>query len=345
MTAPPSPPLFAPPALLSLVIPVFNERDSLVILHAEIDEVAKRYELNVEIILVVDGSSDGSWDVIASLAEKDPRVRGVRFRKNFGKAAALAAGFKLVKGPITITLDADLQDDPHETPRFLATLHEGFDVVSGWKKFRVDPWHKTIPSRFFNRIVSALTGVRLHDHNCGMKGYRSEVLREVRLYGELHRFIPVLAAARGFRVGELAIHHRKRKFGRSKYGIARFLRGFLDLLTVKFLTTFGRRPQHLLGGLGMLMLFLGMLGLTYLAITWVIRYLDPSSTLEPLHSRALLPYSLGAVLLGAQFLCFGILAEMLANLQGRQEEPYSILEQTQPPESATESESRTHAQS
>lgn len=328
MTAAPTTPIFRVPELLSLVIPVYNERDSLALLHTEIDEVAKRHGLRVELIFVDDGSTDGSWEVIHSIAAKDPRVRGLRFRRNFGKAAALAAGFKAVRGPVTITMDADLQDDPHEIPRFLAALEQGNDVVSGWKKFRVDPWHKTFPSRIFNKMASCLTGVHLHDHNCGMKGYRSEVLREVRLYGELHRFIPVLAAARGFRVGELAIHHRPRKFGHSKYGFRRFTRGFLDLLTVKFLTTFGRRPQHLLGSFGLLSLFLGFLGLVYLAITWMVRFFDPASSLEPLHSRALLPYSLGALLLGAQFLCFGILAEMMTASQVRYEDQYSIKDQT-----------------
>ena len=172
------------------------------------------------------------------LASDDATIRAVRFRRNFGKAAALQAGFRLVRGEIALTLDADLQDDPHEIPRFLEMLSEGYDVISGWKQVRHDPWHKVFPSRVFNGMISTLTGVKLHDHNCGMKCYRAEVLREVRLYGELHRFIPVLAAAKGFRVGEMVINHRARKFGSSKYGVRRFIKGFLDLLTVSFLDEF-----------------------------------------------------------------------------------------------------------
>src|SRR5208283_5472817 len=168
------------------------------------------------------------------------------------------------RGDIIITLDADLQDDPAEIPRFLAKLAEGYEVVSGWKQTRLDPWHKVFPSRVFNGMVSWLTGVKLHDHNCGMKCYRAEVFREIRLYGELHRFIPVLAAARGYRVGEIEIQHRARRFGRSKYGVRRFVKGFLDLMTVKFLTGFSQRPQHLLGAVGLLFWFLGGAGLAYL---------------------------------------------------------------------------------
>ena len=167
-------------------------------------------------------------------------------------------------------MDADLQDDPHEIPRFLAEMEKNFDVINGWKKVRHDPWHKVLPSRVFNWMVSALTGVKLHDHNCGMKCYRHQVLHEVRLYGELHRFVPVLAAARGFRVGEIAVNHRPRKFGRSKYGFSRFIKGFLDLLTVRFLTGFSQRPQHLLGTVGLASFVLGALGLTYLAGWWVV---------------------------------------------------------------------------
>jgi glycosyltransferase involved in cell wall biosynthesis len=317
------------PKLLSLVVPVYNEAESLPELHREIDEVAKREALAVEIIFVDDGSKDDSWKIVKQLRAKDPRVQGIRFRRNFGKAAALAAGFKKVRGEVAITLDADLQDDPNEIPHFLAELNNDLDVVSGWKKKRYDPWHKVFPSRVFNGMISWLTGVRLHDHNCGMKCYRAEVFKEVRLYGELHRFIPVLAAARGFKVGELVIQHRRRKFGHSKYGVKRFIKGFLDLLTVKFLTSFGRRPQHLLGSLGLMAFFLGMVGLIYLAVTWVIRYFNPESGLLALHERALLPYSLGAVLLGAQFLCMGILAEMMTAYQSRDEDTYSVKEETE----------------
>jgi dolichol-phosphate mannosyltransferase len=322
----PSPSGLPPAPLLSLVIPVFNEKESLAPLHAEIAAAAAGANLDPEVLFVDDGSTDGSWEVIRNLAAEDRRVRGFRFRRNFGKAAALSAGFRRAQGDIIITLDADLQDDPAEIPHFLVKLAEGLDVVSGWKRVRHDPWHKVWPSRVFNGLVSWLMGVRLHDHNCGMKCYRAEVFREVRLYGELHRFIPVLAAARGFRVGEIEIRHRPRRFGRSKYGVRRFIKGLLDLLTVKFLTGFGQRPQHLLGSIGLVSFVLGALGMAYLAVTWVIRYFDPTA-FEPLHDRPLLIYSVAALLLGAQMISMGLIAELVTAYLGRDEEAYSIAEE------------------
>ena len=214
--------------MLSIVIPVYNEAESLETLHRELIEVADAQGYELDIIFVDDGSTDQSWAIIQRLAARDARVRGLRFRRNFGKAAALSAGFSHARGDLVMTLDADLQDDPREIPRFLAAMQNNLDVVSGWKKVRHDPWHKVFPSRMFNAMVSKLTGVKLHDHNCGMKCYRREIFDEVQLYGELHRFVPVLAASRGFRVGEIEINHRPRQFGRSKYGIGRFVKGFLD---------------------------------------------------------------------------------------------------------------------
>lgn len=237
---------------LSLVIPLYNERDSLVELHRQISAVAQEGGLSIEIVFIDDGSNDGSWEMVKELAAKDPAVRGLRFRRNFGKSAALQAGFREVRGNRIITLDADLQDDPAEIPKFLAEMDKGIDLVVGWKKIRHDPWHKVFPSRVFNGMVSRTTGVKLHDHNCGMKAYTADIVREIRLYGEMHRFVPVLAAARGFRVGEVVIQHRPRQHGHSKFGLNRFLRGFLDLITVKYLTTYGRRPMHLFGGWALL---------------------------------------------------------------------------------------------
>ena len=311
--------------VLTIVIPLFNEEESLRPLHAEIDSICRASNLNLEIIFVDDGSTDGSWKVIRDLAAGDQRIRGIRLRRNFGKAAALSAGFKAVRGPICMTLDADLQDDPGEIPRFLEILEGGADVVSGWKKVRLDPWHKVFPSRVFNWLVSRLTGLHLHDHNSGMKCYRVEVHREVRLYGELHRFIPVLAAARGFKVVEIPIHHRPRKYGQSKYGFRRFVKGFLDLLTVKFLTSFGRRPQHMLGTIGLFAFAIGFLGLGYLGVTWIIRLFDPDA-FDPIHTRPLMVYSVAALLLGAQMLSMGILAELITAHQTRDEDAYSIAE-------------------
>jgi dolichol-phosphate mannosyltransferase len=324
--------------MLSLVIPVYNEEESLIPLHAEILAVVQGEGLEVEVILIDDGSRDGSWTIIQELARQHPKVRGVRFRRNFGKAAALSAGFRAARGDIILTMDADLQDDPAEIPRFLAALAQGqetsgqkragpLDVVSGWKRTRHDPWHKVWPSRVFNWMVSWLTGTRLHDHNCGMKCYRAEVFKEIKLYGELHRFIPVLAAARGFRVGEIEINHRPRRFGHSKYGVRRFVKGFLDLLTVKFLTGFGQRPQHLLGTVGLVSFLIGNLALLWLVITWFINAFHPG-TFPPLHQRPLLIYALGAVLLGAQMMSIGFLAELITAYMSRDEDSYSIAERT-----------------
>ncbi|HZZ74146.1 MAG TPA: glycosyltransferase family 2 protein [Pirellulales bacterium] len=314
--------------MLTTVIPVYNEAESLVALHGELAAVAAEHGYALDIIFVDDGSTDRSWETIARLAAKDARVRGIRFRRNFGKAAALSAGFRAAQGDLVMTLDADLQDDPREIPRFLAELTKPLDVVSGWKKIRHDPWHKVFPSRVFNWMVSRLTGVRLHDHNCGMKCYRRQVVREVRLYGELHRFIPVLANARGFKVGELAIAHRARQFGHSKYGFRRFFKGFLDLLTVKFLTGFGQRPSHLLGAMGLGSFALGMLGLFYLAVYWLVytlRGIDPV-----LHNRPALLYSLGALLLGGQLLSISFLAELITAYSSRESDSYAIAEETAP---------------
>lgn len=317
--------------MISVVIPVYNERESLLPLHEEIAAVAERERLDLEVIFVDDGSRDGSWGAIQALAAKHPNVHGLRFRRNFGKAAALAAGFHAAHGDVILTLDADLQDDPKEIPRFLAMLDTGFDVVSGWKKVRLDPWHKVWPSWVFNGLVSWLTGVSLHDHNCGMKCYRAEVFKEVRLYGEMHRFIPVLASARGFRIGELAIDHRPRKYGHSKYGVRRFIKGFLDLLTVKFLTSFSRRPQHLLGSLGLLSFAVGNLALLFLAYTWVVRLWHPEAY-PPVHERALGLYAVVALLIGTQLMSIGFLAELMTAHNARDEDTFSIAERTDVPQ-------------
>lgn len=314
--------------LLSIVIPVFDERESLAALHGELDAMARANGYELDVIFVDDGSRDGSWSVIRRLAEQDPRVHGIRFRRNFGKAAALSAGFRNAQGELVMTLDADLQDDPREIPRFVAAMSEELDVVSGWKQVRHDPWHKVYPSRVFNALVSWMTGVKLHDHNCGMKCYRRIVLREVRLYGELHRFVPVLAAARGFAVGELTIQHRARKFGHSKYGLRRFVKGFLDLLTVKFLTGFGQRPQHLLGALGLMCFLAGSLGLMLLAVWWVVGQINPELNITPLHQRPAVIYSMGALLLGGQLMSMGFLAELITAYQYREADSYSIAERT-----------------
>ena len=311
--------------MISFVIPVFNEGESLAILYGEIVKQTDAVGRPLDSVFIDDGSTDGSWTAIRELAASDARVKGVRLRRNFGKAAALAAGFAAAKGDIVCTLDADLQDDPAEAPRFLEALAAGKDVISGWKQVRHDPWHKTLPSRVFNGMVSWLTGVALHDHNCGFKCYRAEIFKEVRLYGELHRFIPVLAAARGFRVGELVVNHRPRRYGRSKYGVRRFMKGFLDLLTVKFLTGFGQRPQHLLGSIGLVSFVLGNVGLLWLAGTWIWRLWEPERFL-PIHERALTIYAVAALILGAQFMSIGFLAELITAYLGRDQDSFSVAE-------------------
>jgi dolichol-phosphate mannosyltransferase len=312
--------------LLSIVIPVYNEEQSLQELHRQLDEVGKQNNLQLDIVFVDDGSTDGSWAVIQNLVAEDPRISAIRFRRNFGKAAALNAGFAQARGELVMTLDADLQDDPAEIPGFLAQMEQGFDVVSGWKKTRHDPWHKVGPSRVFNWMVSRLTGVELHEHNCGMKCYRREIFDEVTLYGELHRFVPVLADARGYRVGERVIQHRPRQFGQSKYGLTRFVKGFLDLLTVKFLTGFGQRPQHILGTIGLVSFLLGGLGMTYLAIYWLVAQVRPDLGLLPLHQRPAVIYSVGLLLLGAQFMSVGVLGELVIAYTQKSDRNYSIAE-------------------
>jgi len=318
--------------MLSIVIPVYNEAESLVALHREICEVTTANGYGLDLIFVDDGSRDESWSIIRRLAAEDPQVRGIRFRRNFGKAAALSAGFALVRGEMVMTMDADLQDDPREIPRFLAAMQNDLDVVSGWKQVRYDPWHKVGPSRIFNALVSGLTGVKLHDHNCGMKCYRREVLGEVRLYGELHRFVPVLAAGRGYRVGEITINHRARKFGQSKYGVSRFVKGFLDLLTVKFLTGYGQRPQHLLGTIGLSCFAVGSLWAIAWAVYWVVSRLGILGILPVnLHEKIGPLYAIGLLLVGAQFMSIGFLAELFIAYREPDQKPYSISDKTPEP--------------
>ncbi len=310
---------------LSILVPVFNEAESLAQLTAEIAKVATEHHYDLEMVFVDDGSTDQSWSQIQSMSQSHANVHGIRFRRNFGKAAALRAAASTSSGRLLITMDADLQDDPREIPKLLETLGEEFDLVSGWKEVRHDPLGKTWPSKIFNRLVGWLTGVRLHDHNCGFKIYRREIFDDVKLYGEMHRFMPVLAAAHGYRVGEIAVNHRARQHGKSKYGWSRLPKGFLDLLTVTFLVGFKQRPQHVLGSIGLLSFVAGGAGMFWLAIYWVLRMtLYPDW--EPLHQRPLVLYSLGALLLGSQMLSMGFLAELIVATGQERKEPYSIRE-------------------
>jgi len=305
---------------LSVVVPLYNEAESLPTLHGELSRVVAEAGLGpAEFVFIDDGSRDGSWEVVRRLAALDPRVRGVSFRRNYGKAAALSAGFAAAHGDLVVTLDADLQDDPAEIPRMLGRLGDGLDLVSGWKRRRHDPWHKVFPSRVFNRLVSGLTGCRLHDHNCGFKAYRRPVLGEVRIYGELHRFVPALAAARGFRVGEIEVHHRARRYGSSKYGFSRFVKGLLDLLTVLFLTRFGHRPAHALGGFGLALLGLGTVGLAASGVLWLWQHRPPVE-------NAFWVPAVVSLALGVQFLGLGLAAELVLGVHQPVGAAYGVAE-------------------
>jgi len=315
---------------ITAIVPLQNESETLRPLHEELRAVAAANNYQLRIIFVDDGSTDDSWQVISQLATEDDQVLGIKFRRNFGKAAALSAGFDAAEDSIVLTLDADLQDDPHEIPALLAKLEEGYDVVSGWKKIRHDPLSKVLPSRIFNWLVSRLTGVKLHDHNCGLKCYRRDVLLEVRLYGELHRFVPVLAAARGFRVAEVAVNHRPREHGHTHYGASRIVKGLLDLITVKFITGYGDRPQHILGGAGLASFLFGMLGLLFLACRWVLSRTITGWDPVHLHETAALYYCLAFLLIGAQFLAVGLLGEMITAFLARDVDTYSVAKHTSP---------------
>ncbi|MCP4175434.1 MAG: glycosyltransferase family 2 protein [Fuerstiella sp.] len=312
--------------MLSIIVPVMNEEGSLRQLWDEILAVAQTAVDGFEVIFIDDGSTDSSWQIISELSVLDSRISGIRFRRNFGKAAALTAGMRAAEGELILMMDADLQDDPAEIPEMLKLINEGYDVVNGWKKCRLDPWHKVYPSRVFNWMVSSMTGLKLHDHNCGLKMFRSDVAAEINIYGELHRFIPVLAFARGFRVTEIPVHHRSRQHGESKYGVRRFLRGLLDLLTVTFLISFGRRPQHALGAVGLFFFAIGMLGLGYLSLIWLLMHVVPVFAAEPIGGRPLLAYSIAATLLGGQAMSLGLLAELIVAYTGNTNDSYSVAE-------------------
>lgn len=317
---------------ITVVVPVLDEAESLAELHRQLQTVAAKNDYRLRIVMVDDGSQDNTWQVIRQLQAEDANLLGIRFRRNFGKAAALTAGFDVAEDPYVVTMDGDLQDDPAELPRLLRKMNEGYDVVSGWKADRQDPWHKTMPSLVFNKLVSWLTGVKLNDHNCGFKVYRREVFDEVRIYGELHRFVPVLAAARGFKVGEIAVNHRARKFGKSKYGVMRIVKGLLDLFTVKFITGFGQRPQHLLGATGLVAFLIGLVLLGYLAVVWCVSRLSSSMEVVHLHETAVLYYALASFLIGGQFLSVGLLGEMITAFLIRKADMYSIAEYSGPHE-------------
>jgi glycosyltransferase involved in cell wall biosynthesis len=298
---------------ISVVVPAYNEAESLPELFRELASELEKLGRPWEVIFVDDGSRDGTDRVIEALAAAEPRARGIALRRNFGKSAALATGFKLAKGELVVTMDADLQDDPAELGRMIEALEGGFDLMSGWKRNRQDPITKTLPSRLFNAVTSWVSGIRLHDFNCGFKVYRREVTEALEVYGELHRFMPALAHWRGFRVGELPVHHRARRFGQSKFGAARFVNGFLDLMSAAFISTSALKPLHVFGRIGLGFLALGVAIAAYFVAVWAGG--------EPIHVRPLMLFGAGLVLLGIQFILMGLLGEMIANLGARADYP------------------------
>jgi glycosyltransferase involved in cell wall biosynthesis len=253
---------------LSVVVPVYNEEESIQELTEWIEKVCTKSGLSYEVIFIDDGSSDSSWSEIRSMSEKNGSVKGFRFRRNYGKAAALHTGFSEASGEVVITMDSDLQDSPDEIPELVSMIRkEGFDIVSGWKKKRYDPFIKRITSKFYNGTARFSSGIKLHDFNCGLKAYRLEVVKSIEIFGEMHRYIPMLAKEAGFKkIGEKVVEHRARKYGVTKYGLDRFVKGYLDLLTIGFITRFGKSPMHLFGSLGTLMFFIGFVMASYLGI-------------------------------------------------------------------------------
>lgn len=299
---------------LSIVVPLFNEEESLPELCEWIDRVLSTNKLSYELVLIDDGSNDGSWAVIEKLKEKYSQIRGVQFRRNYGKSAALHTGFGMVKGEVVFTMDADLQDSPEEIPEMRRmVIEEGYDVVSGWKKKRYDPFlRKKVPTKLFNWAARRVSGIRLHDFNCGLKAYRLNVAKSVEVYGDMHRYIPVLAKGNGFKkIGEKVVQHQERKYGVTKFGMDRFVKGFLDLLTVSFLTRFGKKPMHLFGLLGTLMFILGFGIALYVGIDKLVALLRhvPQRLIA---DSAIFYIALTSMIIGSLLFIGGFLGELIS---------------------------------
>ena len=291
---------------VSIVIPLYNEQDNIPTLYEQLTAVLSTLGRSYEILIVDDGSKDKSYDLLKELHEKDPHIHVIRFRRNFGQTAAFSAGFEYARGEVIITMDADLQNDPADIPRMLAKMDEGYDVVSGWRVDRKDPYlSRRLPSMIANRLISETTSVHLHDYGCSLKAYRADVVKNINLYGELHRFIPAIASWQGTCIAELPVNHRARKFGKSKYGISRTVRVFLDMLTVRFLLSYSTRPLHVFGTLGLVTAGLGLLFAVYLAFVKVV--LDQSIGNRPLLMLAVL-----LIVIGVQMITMGLLGEMMA---------------------------------
>lgn len=303
---------------VSILIPLYNEEESLRPLFTEIKNALKNISIDYEIMFVDDGSTDNSLQIIKELAKANPKIRYISFRRNYGKSAALQIGFKAVTGDAVITMDADLQDDPAEIQNLLAKLDEGYDLVSGWKKVRHDPFIKKHSSKFFNYTTRLFSGIKIHDFNCGLKGYRKDVVKSVNLYGELHRYIPVLAGWKGFKVTEIAVKHHPRKYGVTKFGISRFFKGFVDLISVTFTLRYIKRPMHLFGFMGALAFFIGFLISAYLSYDKLVNGVS-------LGNRPLLGLGMLLIVVGVQFFSVGLLGEFMAHNHNDDSE-YSIKE-------------------
>jgi len=301
---------------LTILIPLFDEEGSLPELYEKLTAVLIEFKRSYEIIFVDDGSTDGSFKILENLFQKDNSVRVFQFRKNYGKSAALSCGFEEALGKYVITMDADLQDDPEEIPALIEKIEDGFDLISGWKKKRYDPFIKRSTSKFYNLVTSFLSGIRLHDFNCGIKAYRSEAVKNIQIYGQLHRFIPVLTYWQGFRVGEKVVKHHPRKYGKTKFGLSRFTAGLFDLFTVLFLHKFRKRPLHLFGSLGLLSFLVGII------INLILAYQRIFAD-KFLSNRPLLFLAVMLVIVGIQFISIGLLGEMITETQKRQDD-YSV---------------------
>ncbi|WP_430810283.1 MULTISPECIES: glycosyltransferase family 2 protein [unclassified Carboxylicivirga] len=309
---------------LSIVVPLYNEEESIKELYDWIQRVVSPLNWSYEVIFVDDGSTDTSWTVIEELKREAAPVKGIRFRRNYGKSAGLYCGFEAAQGDVVITMDADLQDSPDEIPELTRMVkEEGYDIVSGWKKKRYDPIGKTLPSKLFNRTVRMVSGIKLHDFNCGLKAYRNEVVKNIEVYGEMHRYIPLIAKQAGFkRIGEKVVQHQERKYGVSKFGIERTIKGFLDLLSVTFIAKFGKRPMHLFGALGTLMFAVGFLTALGLGAS-KLWYVYHNVAARLLTDSPYFYISLVSMVIGTQLFLAGFLAEMVAR-NGHERNNYHI---------------------
>ncbi len=301
---------------ISLVVPLFNEEESILPLINEIRKAIKPLNKPYEVVFVDDGSTDKSLQVIKEAAKSDNRLKFISFRKNYGKSAALQVGFKAATGDAVITMDADLQDDPHEVPNLLKKLDEGYDLCSGWKKERFDPFIKKYSSRFFNFVTRIISGIKIHDFNCGLKAYRREVVQNLNVYGELHRYVPVLAKWQGFTVTEIPVKHHKRRYGKTKFGISRFFKGFIDLITVTFVSRYVKRPMHFFGFLGALSFLVGLIVNGYLTVEWLAG--------RPLSNRPMLFLGMLLIIVGVQFFSVGLLGEMMVHQSNKDDREYVI---------------------